>query len=161
MAGELIDFGNRVSKIVDPAAVRRIMLAGGMAGKRSALDAATNDLGGDRGFSGLRSRSKLGAGFDDVGTSQIRLNFRPAGLWKLAESGRRAGAPIYPRVGGRRGRRAVPGRAVLTPEGPRARSTVGAWGGKGTFTDAVRDARREVPKAAFRQFQAEVRRVVK
>ena len=111
-------------------------------------------------FSGL-GRAPLGAGFDDVGSTQIRLNFRPAGLWKLAESGRRAGKPIYPRSGRRKGTGVTHGRAVLTPAGPRARSTTGAWGGKGTFTSAVREARIKVPKAAFRQFQIEVARVVK
>lgn len=161
MASELVDFGKRVSKIVDPAVVKRIVMAGGLAGKEAALDAASKDLGGDRAFSGLRRKVSLGAGFDDVGNSQIRINFRPAGLWKLAESGRRAGKPIYPRGGSRRGKGVIYGRAVSTPQGPRARSTTGAWGGKGTFTDAVRDARVKVPRAAFKQFQAEVRRVVK
>jgi hypothetical protein len=149
--GELIAFGNRVSKIVDPAVLKRVILAGGMAGKKAALDAASRDLGGDRAFSGLGRKVSLSAGFDDVGSTQIRLNFRPAGLWKLAERGRRAGKPIYPKSK----------QAVLTPQGPRARSTTGHWGGKDTYSDAVKDAKREVPKAAFKAFQFEVAKLVK
>lgn len=150
LAGELIDFGNRVSKIVDPAVVGRIVLAAGMAGKAAALEAAASDLGGDRAFSGLGRKVALSAGFDDVGGSQIRLNFRPAGLWKLAEAGRRPGKAILPRRA----------KALTTPEGLRSRSTTGAWGGKGTYTKAVRTARVVVPKAAFKQFQVEVAKVV-
>lgn len=154
MAGELIDFGNRMASIVDPSTMRRVVMAGGLAGKDAALDTAASDLGGDRSFSGLRRRVPLGAGFDDVGNTQIRLNFRPAGLWKLAESGRRAGKVIRPRKA----------RALATPHGPRASAWndgKGAWGGKGTFTTAVRKARTEVPREAFKQFQREVARVVK
>ena len=40
VAAELIDFGNRVSKILDPTVMRRIVMAGGMAGKEAALDTA-------------------------------------------------------------------------------------------------------------------------
>lgn len=151
VANELIDFGNRISKIVDPAPVARIMLAAGMAGKVAATEAAASDLGGDRAFSGLGRRVSLSAGFDDVGTSQIQLNFRPAGLWMLAERGRRAGKTIVPRRA----------RALSTPQGPRARSTTGGWGGKGTYTRAVRDARIVVPRAAFKAFQLEVAKVVR
>lgn len=151
MAGELIDFGNRVGQIVDPATVKRILLAGGMAGKKVALEAAASDLGADRAFSGLGRRVSLSAGFDDAGSTQIKLNLRPKGLWMLAERGRRPGKPILPK-------RAL---ALNTPEGPRAASTTGAWGGKGTYTDAVNDARREVPKAAAKQFRVEVAKVVR
>lgn len=151
MAGELVDFGNRIAKLTDRAAVGRIVLAAGLAGKATALEAAASDLGGDRAFSGLGRNVSLSAGFDDVGTTQIRLNFRPAGLWMLAEHGRRPGKTILPRNR----------QALSTPAGPRARSTVGAWGGKGTYTKAVREARVVVPKAAFKAFQLEVARVVR
>lgn len=149
MAGELIDFANRISKITDPAALKRIAGKAGYAGKKAGLDAAAADLGGDRAFSGFGRVIPLGVGYDELGTA-VRLNFRPAGLWKIAESGRRAGKPILPKSK----------LALSTPQGPRARSTTGAWGGKGTFTKAANDARREVPKAAAKQFHDEIARVV-
>jgi len=148
VAGELIDFANRIGKITDPAVLKRIAGKAGYAGKKAGLDAAVSDLGGDRMFSGL-GRAPLGVGYDDLGT-MVRLNFRPAGLWKLAESGRRPGKPIFPRNR----------EALRTPDGPRARSTTGKWTGKGTFTKAVNDARREVPKAAAKQFHDEIAKVV-
>lgn len=151
MAGELIDFGARIARITDPAAMGRVTLAAGMAAKTAALAAAAADLGSDRSFSGLGRKVPLGAGFDEVSWSMIRLNLRPAGLWKLAESGRRGGKVIRPRRAG----------ALSTPQGPRASSTVGAWGGKGTYSSAVRAARVAVPKAAFKAFQVEVAKVVR
>ena len=106
-------------------------MAAGLAGKTASLAAAAAALGGDRAFSGLRRKVALGVGFDQTGGSMIQINFRPAGIWKLAESGRRGGKEIRPRKA----------KALMTPHGPRARSTTGAWGGKGTFTDAVKLAR--------------------
>jgi hypothetical protein len=145
VAGELIDFANRIGNITDPAALKRIAGKAGYAGKKAGLDAAASDLGGDRSFSGFGRSIPLGVGYDDLGT-MVQLNFRPAGLWKLAESGRSPGKPILPRNR----------EALRTPDGPRARSTTGEWGGKGTHTKAVNVAAREVPKAAFKQFQVEV-----
>lgn len=149
MASELIDFGNRVGNILNPSSLKRINMAAGMAAKVAALEAAASDLGGDRMFSGL-GRAPLGAGFDVVGPTRIQLNFRPAGLWMLAERGRRPGKTIVPRRA----------RALSTPAGPRARSTTGAWGGKGTFSSAARTAQTLVPKAAFAQFKVEVAKAV-
>jgi len=149
---ELASFGRRIENIVSPAALERMAAKAGAAGKASALDAATHDLG-DRRFSGMRRKAALGAGWDDIGGGQVAINFRPAGLWRLAESGRKGTKPIRPR-------RASGRRAVLTPDGPRARSTSKPSRGLNTYTDAVRDARRSVPKAAAKQFTAEVRKAV-
>lgn len=149
MAGELVAFANRIEKITSPTAIKRIATAAGMAGKAVSLEAAASDLGGDRMFSGL-GRAPLGVGFDVVGPTRIQMNFRPAGLWMLAERGRRPGKTILPRRA----------RALATPEGPRARSTVGAWGGKGTYSSAVRQARVVVPKAAFAAFKLECAKAV-
>lgn len=149
VAGELIAFANRIENITSPAAIKRITTAAGMAGKAVTLEAAAADLGGDRMFSGL-GRAPLGVGFDVAGPTRIQLNFRPAGLWMLAERGRRAGKTIVPRKA----------RALSTPEGPRARSTVGAWGGKGTYSSAVRQARVVVPKAAVAAFKVECAKAV-
>lgn len=154
MPNELTDFGNRVSKVTDRGALERMAAKAGAAGKQAALDAAAADLGGDRRFSGMRRKAALSAGWDDIGNGQVAVNFRPAGLWKLAESGRQRSKPIVPRKRGGK-------RAVLTPHGPRARSTSEPSRGLDTFSEAVRDARREVPRAAARQFSAEVRKVVR
>lgn len=158
---ELTEFGQRVARITDPATLRRIVDKGGMAGKEAALDAAASDLGGDRSFSGLRRKAPLGAGYDAIGGTSVQINFRPSGLWMLAEAGRRQSGAIYPRTGARKGKGTVYRRAVMTPQGPRARSSYRPSRGLGTYTDAVRDARVKVPKAAFRQFQVEVGKLVR
>ena len=151
---ELAAFGKRLGDVVDGDAQRRMLNKAGAAGKKSALDAAARDLGGDRSFSGMRRRTKLNAGYDLRGDSEVVINFRPAGLWKLASEGRRRSGAIVPRKRGGK-------KALMTPHGPRARSSYGRSRGSHTFDDAVRDAQREIPKAAFRQFQDEVRKVVR
>lgn len=155
MASELIDFGNRVSRIVDDSALRNIRFAAGMAGKTAILAAAASDLGPDRSFSGLRRKAPLGVGWDDAGSTMVRFDFKPAGLWKLAESGRRGGKRITVR------KTSDPAAALSTPAGPFGAVTLGSWGGKGTYTSAVRTARVVVPKAAFKAFQLEVAKVVR
>lgn len=154
VARTLEDVGRDIATIVDPQAVKRMLNAGGRAGKEAALKAAEADLGGDRAFSGMRRKVPLGAGFDDAGGTQVEINFRPAGLWRLAQAGRRSSGTIRPR---RRGGR----RALLTPAGPRASSSYGPSRGLGTFDTAVDRAQREVPKAAVQQFQTEVARAMR
>ena len=159
--GELVDFGNRIGKITDPAALKRITLAAGMAGKAASLGAAAADLGADRAFSGLGRKVSLSAGFDVVSPTVIKMNFRPPGLWILADTGRRGGKTILPRrrLGGEGSGHAP---ALRLPDGSYRRSSrTGAWGGKGTLKSAIRATRVAVPRAAFRQFQIEVRRVVR
>jgi hypothetical protein len=83
----------------------------GQFAKTEALDQAARDLGADRAFSGWRRKVALGAGYD-LGTPVV-INLRPAGLWSLAETGRRRTKKIKPRNG----------RAVRTPKGLRKSST--------------------------------------
>lgn len=151
----LADFGRRVELIVGKPAMGRIMHKAGGAGKKSALDAAAKDLGSDRRMSNFRGGRgpALGAGYDLKGT-EVHLNLRPAGMWKLADSGRRSSGVIIPK---RRGGK----QALSTPWGPKASSSFGPSRGLGTWDDTVRDAHDEVPKAAFRQFKAEVSRAMK
>lgn len=151
MATELADFGRRMTQIADGSVAKRIANKAGAAAKKSALRAAEGSLGGDRAFSGMRRKARLNAGYDDAGQGQVRINFRPAGLWILADKGRRESGPIKPRAR----------RAVMTPFGPRASSTYGPSRGLNTLTDAVDDAQRTAPKAAREQFSAEVRQLVK
>lgn len=158
---ELSDFGRRLSNVTDSAAVRRILNKAGMAGKATALEAASESLGGDRMFSGMRRKAPLKAGYDLVGSDTVKIGFRPAGLWVLADQGRKRSGRIYPRAGSRKGQGPVTGRAVSTPDGPRASSQYRPSRGLGTFDDAVTKARRKVPRAAANQFRSEVAKVVK
>ena len=150
----LSSFGDKVAKVVEPAAVKRVVMAGGMAGKKASLEAASSDLGGDRAFSGMRRQVSLGVGFDDLGGTSIRLNFRPVGLWMLAERGRRGSGTIRPRRSG--------GKRAVTPAAGVARAS-SRWGpsrGLKTYTEAVKKSQTQVPKAAHRQFRVEVARAV-
>jgi hypothetical protein len=151
---ELSGFVGRLEQVVGPAAVDRIRHKAGAAGKKAALKAASSDLGGDRAMSNFKSgKVKLGAGYDLVGAHEVKINFRPVGLWSLASAGRRSSGTIKPK---RRGGK----KAVLTPRGPRARSTFGRSSGLSTYEDAVKDAKRDVPRAAAAQFRVEIRKVV-
>ncbi len=156
---ELVTFGAKLTRLLDPAAQARIVRAGGMAGKKAALDAAAHDLGADRAMSGTGYRRKraqpLSAGFDAEGGTAVAINFRPAGLWRLASQGRQSSGFIRPRKRG--GKRAVTPAAGVA----RAWSRYGRSRGLDTFDDAVRKARTDVPKAAFEQFQAEVGRAMR
>jgi hypothetical protein len=60
MATTFAQFGNKLERIVSPATAERMAKAGGMAGKKAALDAAADDLGGDRSFSGMKRKVSLG-----------------------------------------------------------------------------------------------------
>jgi hypothetical protein len=128
--------------------MRRVLAKAGAAGKQSALEAARGDLGGDMAMSNLRKgKAKLSAGYDAVGGTEVAINFR--GPWKLAEAGRHKSGAIRPKKRGGK-------RALMTPLGPRAASRYGPSRGLDTYTDAVKKAERSVPKAAFRQIQAEI-----
>lgn len=152
---DLSDFGRRVSLIVGKPALARMMTKAGAAGKKAALDAASKDLGADRRMSNFRNGRgpALGAGYDIIGT-QVVVNLRPAGMWKLADSGRRSSGTIRPRPRGGK-------RAVLTPWGPKASSSYGPSRGLGTWDDTVRDAGDEVPKAFGKQFRVEVAKAMR
>lgn len=86
----------------------------GQAGKKVALDVVDKDLGRDRVFSGFVRKVRLNAGYD-LGNPVV-LNLRPAGLFVLADKGRRRTKKIVPKK--KSGKQ-----ALLTPRGPRASST--------------------------------------
>lgn len=153
MANEIGQFANRVAKLADGDVAKAMARKAGEAAKKSALKAASDDLGGDRAFSGMRRKARLNAGYDDAGEGLVQINFRPAGLWMLAQQGRRSSGQIRPRGRGRR--------ALRTPLGPRAASSYGPSRGLNTFDDAVNDAQRTAPKAAAEQFRAEIAKVVR
>lgn len=140
---------------------KRIMRAAGKAAKEGALSAASDTLGPDRAMSNFRNgRVALGAGYDEAGW-ELTVNHRPRGLWMLAERGRKSSGPIYPRRNGRKARVLTKGRAVMTPQGPRASSTYGSSRGLRTFSMAAGRERTEGTKAAWQQLQSEFRRITR
>lgn len=118
----------------------------GAAGKSSALDAATADLGGDRAFSGFGRIVPLSAGYD-LGDPVV-VNLRPEGLWILAEDGRRRRGDIRPKARRRRGNRKPRGRAAVGSGGRYV--AVGRFGpsrGLNTISDALAFMDDRVPDA--------------
>lgn len=150
----------KVEHVTDGSAMKRVLDKAGAAGKKAALEAASGSLGGDRRFSNWRGKPALSAGYDVSGTSEVTVNFRPSGMWRLAEAGRHSSGAIYPRRGRSKGRGVVGGRALMTPDGPRARSSYRSSRGLKTYSTASRKASVSVPKAAHDQFIAEIRKVV-
>jgi hypothetical protein len=170
----------KVGTITDDASISRVVRAAGVAGKKAALDAAADKLGGDRKFRNFKGKPALNAGYDQSGTSQVVINFRPAGLWKLAESGRHSHGEIFPKRAGNKGRRRVAKsaigraggiaainaasgtrRAVSLPDGEaRAHSSYGPSRGLKAYTDAEKKAQQTVPKAAHEQWVQEIAKVV-
>lgn len=122
----------------------------GQFAKETALDGAAKDLGADRSFSGWRRKVALGAGYD-LGTPVV-LNLRPAGMWFLAEDGRKRNKRIYPKKRGGK-------KAVMTPRGPRAYSTSKRSKGLGTITDVERAIDKGIVKAAEKGLNEMTRKV--
>lgn len=113
--------------------------------KEQALEAAERDLGGDRAFSGWKSKVRLGAGYDTG--NPVVVNLRPAGMWFLAEDGRKRRKKIMPKR--RRGAKNPPHpKAVRTPQGWRAYSNSGPSRGHRTLTTTVQRIERGIVRAA-------------
>ncbi len=143
-------FSRKMANMVDGRSMSRVSHAAGREGKRTALEVGSKKLGSDMRMSGFRSRARMGVGYDLAGSEHVDINFRPKGMWKLADEGRKSSGRINPRR--RSGRR-----AVVTPLGPRHHSNYGRSRGLGVLRDSKREMRRTVPRAAHRQFQQEIR----
>jgi hypothetical protein len=152
----------RLYRIVDADAMRRIGKVAGFAGKDAGMDAARETLGQDRAMSNFKGgKVALSVGFDQgAKASEVVLKHGPRGLWVLADEGRSASGKQYPRTGRRKASKVTPGRAVMTPQGPRASSSYGPSRGLGTLRKAAGRERTAVPKAAFKALQIEMARVV-
>lgn len=163
MGDELGAYGKRLQSLTDPPALHRVQTAAGMAVKESTLDVAAQDLGGDRVFSGWRKPIRLGAGFDaELGSSRLTLNLRPVGLWILADKGRQRTGTVYPRTDSdRKGKKAVKGKALLTPMGFRSTTTFAPSRGLGTIGTAQDAAGPAAMSAAGRAITVELARVVR
>lgn len=108
-------------------------------------------LGADMAFSGWRKRPKLKVGFDLVSDHEARFRGKPAGMWIVAEKGRRAGARA-PKKGSK---------ILRTPWGPRRYTAarpliVGGTAGKAVFTKGSERAQKEAPK----RVHVEVRKAI-
>jgi len=133
----------KVEKSVDHSVLSAMAKAGGMAAKKSALKAAAASLGGDRRMSGLKRGGSLDASVSGGGET-VTVHY--TGPWLLAE-------------GGRKRRQTVRGRIFRTPQGPRRSFRSGPSRGLKTLTNAQDDAKREAPKAAFKEFQSQLGKV--
>lgn len=145
---ELQRWVKNLEKVVDPAAIRRILDKGADAGKKAADQAASASLGGDRRFSNYRGGRALST--DERGGSGDKVEIGFEGPWKLAEKGRQTSGTIRPRNR----------RAVLTPGGARAYSRYGRSRGLKTHTNAVRKASTTVSRAMHEQFESELGRIL-
>lgn len=129
--------GRTLITLTNPQSLEQISHAMGLAGKKAAADAVRADLGADLRMSNMRSKAKLSSGYD-IEPHGVTLHLRPAGLWNLADKGRRRSGRIRPRNG----------RALRTPQGPRALSSYRPSRGLNTIDDALTIMQTEVPKAA-------------
>lgn len=159
-------YSARLYGLVGPESMRRISRQAGFAGKDAALSALDDKLGTDRAMSNFKSgKVRLTAGFDQgVKPTEVIIGHRPKGLWSLADKGRSASGSIYPKRGPSRrfkGNTIQPGRAVMTPQGPRSRSSFRPSRGTGVFRIAAARERDRIPAAAFRQLQKEIGATVK
>jgi hypothetical protein len=152
MSGEVETLDRKLRSILAPEAQRRIVFKAGMTGKKGALLAVAHDLGSDRRFSGMRRKVSLNVGFDPIGVDKVELKLRPAGLWKLAQAGRRGSK----RVGSTRRRG-----PFRTPHGFRAAFESRPSRGLHTIDSAARDGSRGAGLAADRATQAEIRRALR
>lgn len=137
MADDLSALAGDLRTLLDQA--EPLQHAVGQFGKETATDVVQRQLGADRSLSGMRRRVRLSAGYDTG--SPVVLNLRPAGLWTLADKGRRRRGKITPR---RRGGFV----AVMTPRGPRASSSSTPSRGLNVVRDTERDIDAGVERAA-------------
>ncbi len=140
MAGELSRAGADIAAIFSPASLARAATAAGADAEKSATDAANETIGGGS-FSGLPGK-RLNTSHT-VNGNVCRVDFVPAGLWLLAELGRRRGpAKIVP----------ITAKALSTPYGPR-RSVKGSTSrGKRSLTIAYTKIEQSVPEAVGDEF---------
>jgi len=150
-----------VHGVVEGAALRRVQAYVGGRSKGLALGHAAKDLGGDRAMHNYKGgKLRLGAGWDAV-PGGVAVNFRPAGVWKLVDQGRKRSGVIVPKRRRRRGARPGARRAIRMPDGGYvAFSHYGPSRGLGTFGDSERDIERRAAANVDAAIARELRRVV-
>lgn len=144
---------------ITPAARTRVAGAAGMAAKAATLAQVERDLGSDRRFSNMRRKVQLGTGFDITNDAEtVQMNYRPGGLFLLAERGRIRSGDIRPRRGrpGRNGRPA----ALRTPYGYLRSSSFRPSRGLRTLTNAIGLSMGAVTDATGDAIMSELREVI-
>lgn len=136
--GRLDQLAGTLDRALSPANLARIRARLADDAADAIERAAGADLGGDRRFRNMRGGGRLGVRRSGGAGGAVQLALVPAGLWGLAQHGRRGRSPIRPRRG----------RAVLTPAGPRARSTSAPSRGLGTADEALTAAGRKLADVA-------------
>ena len=129
--------GRTLITLTNPKSLEQISHAMGLAGKKAASDAVKADLGADLRMSNMKGNAKLSSGYE-IEASVVILSLRPAGLWNLADKGRRRRGTIRPRRK----------KALRTPQGIRSLSSFRPSKGLNTIDDAIEIMEKEVPKAA-------------
>lgn len=149
-----------LTKFVDDLSDDTLKHVAGKAAKEAAFDVAERDLGLDRAFSGFkRKNARLDGGYD-VTDSGVTLNLRPAGLWNLANDGRRAGTGkarggvIY----AKRNRSGKGGRAMTTPHGVKSAVQTSRSRGMSTLADAEKAVEQDTFKAVDRAIGERIRK---
>lgn len=130
----------------------RVVRRAGLAAKKAGLDVAAEVAGSDRRLSHWGRRGlALGVGFDETGPTEVTLNLRPSGPWKLMEQGRPGGKTITPRKRG--------GKALSTPYGPRRSVVQGPMAGKRAISSTYERGADDARKAAIAEVNAILREV--
>jgi hypothetical protein len=135
--------------LFDKSAVDDLRHVAGLAAKDAAADAARGDLGGDMAMSNFKGGGrKLKSGYEFEGGTSLVLGLRPAGLWNLADRGRRTSGVIRPK----KGKLAVATglSSKNNPRGLRAGSRFGPSRGLGTVDDAEKRIEEDAYKAVDR-----------
>lgn len=153
MADSFAAFARKMEEVERGFTSPRVVRAAGMAAKKAGLEVAQDVAGSDRRLSGWGKRGiTLAVGFDQTGDTEVTLNLRPGGPWKVLEQGRRGGKLITPKK--RSG-----AKALNTPFGPRRSVRLGATAGKGAITKAYEAGADKAHRAAAAEVQAILREV--
>lgn len=155
MAGgdEISAWVRNLNRSVAPPAVRRISQAAGLRGKKAATTVTKRRLGSDMAMSNFMPRGRkvpARLGFDPR-SDGVDFNFRPKGVWVLANSGRKRAGFIE----------SESGRALTLPDGFRAYSAYYPSRGTGVLGRARGEVEDTVPSAAFKALQQEIRKVLR
>jgi hypothetical protein len=152
MADGLGDMARKLNHVAQGIESPRVVRKAGMAAKNASLSVAKDVSGGDGKLSRWgRKGVRMGVGYDEAGPGRVQINYRPAGVWRVMEEGRKGGKIVKPK------RRGV--KALNTPYGPRASIKLGASRGKGAITKAVDKSRDEAVKAASSEVKQILREV--
>ena len=147
---ELDSLRRSLTALVDQSAIDALKHVAGKAGKDAALDVIARDLGSDRAFGGMRRQVPLKVGYDVEAGPSMTFNLTPAGLWVLADKGRRRPRRAYSRR--RRDRAGRRGGKMVILYGFRISAAPSFWRGFGSIDTATVD----IGKAAFAAIDREM-----